>query len=283
MRFLQGRFRAACGVRGGERVLDVGCGGGQTTREAAADAGRGRVVGVDVSERMLEHARRRTASEQVSYLLADAATYDFRETAFDVCISRFGVMFFDDPVGAFANLRRALRPGGRLVAMVWQPRAENEWAQVIPETIAGARAANARTDGGTGTAGAARDSGTPPYDGAISESETSPDSGAVREGGVGFDESPFSFGDVEVVRGVLGAAGFGEVSFAGVRERLYYGSDVEAAYENVLQLREPLALLAELTPAEAERARGDLRAILAAHDSGDGVLFDSAAWIVTAC
>lgn len=187
---------------------------------------------------MLEQARRRTADEHVSYLLADATTYDFGEAAFDVCISRFGVMFFDDPVGAFTNLRRALRPGGRLVAMVWQPRAENEWAQVIPETIGG--------------------------------------------GGMVRDESPFSFGDAEVVRGVLGTAGFGEVTFAEVRERLYYGADVEAAYANVLQLREPLALLAELAPADAERARADLRAMLAAHDSGEGVLFDSAAWIVTA-
>ncbi len=196
------------------------------------------MLGVDVSERMLEHARRRTASEHVSYLLADAATYDFGEAAFDVCISRFGVMFFDDPVGAFTNLRRAIRPGGRLVAMVWQARAENEWAQVIPATIS--------------------------------------ESAAVR------DESPFSFGDPEVVRGILRSAGYGEVSFAEVRERLYYGPDVTTAYENVLQLREPLALLAELTPADAERAQADLRAMLAAHDTGDGVLFDSASWIVTA-
>ncbi len=238
MRFLQGRFRAACEVQAGDRVLDVGCGGGQTTREAAADVGQGHVVGVDVSERMLEHARRRTAEEHVSYLLADATTYDFGAAAFDVCISRFGVMFFDDPVGAFGNLRRALRPGGRLVAMVWQPRAENEWAQVIPATIAG--------------------------------------DAPVR------DESPFSLGDPEVAQGILGSAGFGEVTFAEVRERLYYGPDVETAYENVLQLREPLALLAELAPADAERARADLRAMLAAHDTGDGVLFDSAAWIVTA-
>ncbi len=193
---------------------------------------------MDVSEQMLEQARRRTAEEHVSYLLADATTYDFGEAAFDVCISRFGVMFFDDPVGAFTNLRKALRPGGRLVAMVWQSRAENEWAQVIPATLGGGAAAR--------------------------------------------DESPFSLGDPDVARGVLRSAGFGEVTFVEVREQLYYGPDVETAYENVLQLREPLALLAELTPADAERARADLRALLAAHDTGDGVLFDSATWIITA-
>src|SRR3954471_8854633 len=136
MRFYRSRFRDACGVRDGDRVLDVGCGGGQTARDAAADAGRGSVLGVDVSERMLEHARRQPMPN-VDYLLADAATYEFEPESFDVCISRFGVMFFDDLVGAFTNLRRALRPGGRLVALVWQPRAENEWARVIPEAIGG--------------------------------------------------------------------------------------------------------------------------------------------------
>jgi hypothetical protein len=96
------------------------------------------------------------------------------------------------------------------------------------------------------------------------------------------DDSPFSLGDPEVARGILTSAGFDEVTFSGVHERLYYGPDVGTAYENVLELREPLALLAKLAPADAERARADLRAMLAAHDSGDGVLFDSAAWIVTA-
>ncbi|MET9273468.1 class I SAM-dependent methyltransferase [Kribbella sp. NPDC003557] len=235
MRFLQARFRAACGVRAGDRVLDVGCGGGQTTRQAAADAAPGQVLGVDVSERMLDHARQHTSDEHVSYLLADAATYDFGTAAFDVCLSRFGVMFFADPVGAFGNLRRALRPGGRLVAMVWQPRAANEWARVIPETI----------------------------------------------GGDFRDESPFTLGDPAVTREVLTSAGFADPTFTAVHERLYYGPDVESAYQNILRLREPQALLAELSATEADRARSALRAMLSAHDSGDGVLFDSAAWIVS--
>jgi SAM-dependent methyltransferase len=191
------------------------------------------VVGVDVSERMLEHARRHTSDANVSYLLADAATYDFGADAFDVCISRFGVMFFDDPVAAFSNLRRAC---GRLVVMVWQPRAENEWAREIPEAI----------------------------------------------GGEFRDESPFTLGDPDVTRDILTSAGFVDPTFLAVHEPLYYGADVEAAYQNVLQLREPRALLADLGPAQADRARAALRAMLSAHDSGDGVLFDSAAWVVTA-
>ncbi|MFF0341479.1 class I SAM-dependent methyltransferase [Kribbella sp. NPDC004875] len=232
LRFYRERFRAACAVQAGDRVLDVGCGCGQTTRDAASDAVRGSVLGVDVSERMLEYARGR-ASERVSYLLADAATYDFGG-AFDLVISRFGVMFFEDLIGAFGNLRRALRPGGRLALLVWQPRAENEWARVVPEVL----------------------------------------------GGEFRDESPFALGDQAVTRQILTTAGFEEPTFTAVREPIYYGPDPEAAYENVLRLREPQALLDELGTVAAQRARDALRATLADHETDDGVLFGAAAWLV---
>jgi SAM-dependent methyltransferase len=233
LRFYREPFRAACGIGAEERVLDVGCGGGQTTRDAAADAVRGSVLGVDVSERMLERARRQPIPN-VTYVLADAATFEFEPV--DVCISRFGVMFFDDLVGAFTNLRRAVRPGGRLVVLVWQPRAENEWARVIPEVI----------------------------------------------GGTFRDESAFALGSEDVTRDILTSAGFAAPTFTAVREPLYYGADVASAYANVLRLQEPQTLLAQLDPAAVTRAEAALRATLAAHDTGNGVLFDSAAWIVTA-
>jgi SAM-dependent methyltransferase len=224
-------FRAECGIRPGDRVLDVGCGSGQTTRDAARDAAPGPVLGVDVSERMLDQARLSTTDTNVRYLLADAATYDFEPA--DLCISRFGVMFFDDPARAFRNLRRAAR---RAVFLVWQPRAENEWARVIPEAI----------------------------------------------GGAFRDDSPFTLGDPSSTRQLLTAAGFAEPTFTALREPLYYGPDVESAYENVLQLREPQALLAQLDPADRDQARAALRETLAAHRTTDGVRFGSAAWIVRA-
>lgn len=235
MRFYRERFRAACGVRAEDRVLDVGCGAGQTTRDAAGDAVRGSVLGVDVSEQMLEHARRHSIPN-VTYLLADAATYAFEPESFDVCISRFGVMFFDDLVGAFTNLRRALRPGGRLTVLVWQPRADNEWARVIPEAI----------------------------------------------GGTFRDDSAFTLGSEDVTRDILTSAGFADPTFTAVHELLYYGPDADTAYANVLRLREPQRLLAELGPAAAERAQAALRTTLAAHETGSGVHFGSAAWIVSA-
>jgi ubiquinone/menaquinone biosynthesis C-methylase UbiE len=132
------RLRAATGVRPGERVLDVGCGAGQTTRDAARMAAPGEVVGIDVSERMLERAHELTAAERldnVTYELADAQLHGFAPERFDVAISRFGLMFFADPDAAFANIARALRPGGRLVALVWQRRADNEWAVAVDEAL----------------------------------------------------------------------------------------------------------------------------------------------------
>jgi ubiquinone/menaquinone biosynthesis C-methylase UbiE len=128
------RLRAAAGIRTGERVLDVGCGAGQTTREAARAAAPGAVLGVDLSAQALERARQRTAAEglrNVTYEQADAQVHRFEPEGFDVAISRFGVMFFADPDAAFANIARALRPGGRLVALVWQPRGDNAWAVAI--------------------------------------------------------------------------------------------------------------------------------------------------------
>src|SRR6202008_2182619 len=90
-------FRAASGIKSGDAVLDLGCGTGLTTREAALAAAPGRVLGVDVSERMLERARELTTAENVRYELGDAQVHGFEPASFDVAISRFGTMFFSDP------------------------------------------------------------------------------------------------------------------------------------------------------------------------------------------
>lgn len=100
-----------------DRVLDIGCGSGQTTRTAAGLASRGRALGIDLSQPMLDRARLIAAEEQignVSFEQGDAQVYPFPAAAFDIAISRGGIMYFDDPVAAFANIRRALAPGGRL-------------------------------------------------------------------------------------------------------------------------------------------------------------------------
>jgi SAM-dependent methyltransferase len=117
---------AAAAPRPTDRVLDVGCGTGQLTRELARRAGS--ALGVDLSSRMLTLARERAAAAAVSrarFAQADAQVEPFAPV--DLVVSRNGVMFFGDPPAAFANLRRALRPGGRLVLLVWQGYDQQEW------------------------------------------------------------------------------------------------------------------------------------------------------------
>jgi ubiquinone/menaquinone biosynthesis C-methylase UbiE len=131
-------FRAAFGIGPGDEVVDIGCGTGLATREAARAASPGRVVGVDLSERMLERARQLTAAERldnVRYELGDAQVHRFHPARFDLGISRFGTMFFSDPPAAFANIAAALRPEARLVLLVWQPHEQNEWARAIDTAL----------------------------------------------------------------------------------------------------------------------------------------------------
>jgi SAM-dependent methyltransferase len=131
-------LRQACGVQSRDHVLDIGCGSGQTTREAARAARAGSALGVDVSAPAIERARELATAEgirNVTFECASAEVYRFPQERFNLAISRFGTMFFDDPAAAFANISRALRPAGRLVMMVWQARERNEWDITIRHSL----------------------------------------------------------------------------------------------------------------------------------------------------
>jgi SAM-dependent methyltransferase len=123
---------AAAAPKPGEHVLDIGCGTGTTVlRMAEAVGSSGRVMGVDISEQQLALARQRVAAadaNQVQLVLSDAATQEFAPASFDLGFSRFGVMFFADPVGAFRNIRAAMKPTGRLLFAVFRSGQENPWA-----------------------------------------------------------------------------------------------------------------------------------------------------------
>jgi SAM-dependent methyltransferase len=132
-------LRRAYGIAPRDHVLDVGCGAGQTTRDAARLAVAGSVTGIDVSAAMIDRARRLTDADglhNVTFEQADAEHHDFGAQRFDVVISRFGTMFFADPVAAFTNIGRAMRPSARLVMMVWQDHDRNEWSVSIQRSIA---------------------------------------------------------------------------------------------------------------------------------------------------
>jgi SAM-dependent methyltransferase len=237
-------LRAAYGIGPGDEVVDVGCGTGLTTREAARAAAPGRVVGVDVSERMLERARQLAAIERldnVRYELGDAQVHRFDPAGFDVAISRFGTMFFSDPAAAFANIAAALRPEGRLVLLVWQRREHNEWARAINAALG--------------------DAAQPPPQGA----------------------DPFSLGDAEATAGILEGAGFDDVRFEDVHEPVLYGRDLDAALAVVRGFQDTSAALSNLSDDEAARTVERLRDTLAAHYSDErGVVIDSRSWLITA-
>ncbi|UMP04843.1 class I SAM-dependent methyltransferase [Amycolatopsis sp. EV170708-02-1] len=135
-------FFAAADIQPADRVLDVGCGAGQTTRDAARLAAEGSALGVDLSSEMLGVARRLAEEERVpnvSFEQADAQVHSFAEARFDVVISRHGSMFFGTPLAAFANLAGATRPGGRLVLLTWQPFRLNEWITTFRTIFAAGR------------------------------------------------------------------------------------------------------------------------------------------------
>jgi SAM-dependent methyltransferase len=239
-------LRRAWGVRPRDRILDIGCGAGQTTREAARMAPAGSALGVDLSAPAIERARTLAQAEglrNVAFEHSDAQTHSFAQGYFDLAVSRFGTMFFDDPVAAFGNIGRALRPAGRLVMVVWQAPDRNEWDVAIRQALA------------------------------------DPD-GPAAVPGEGAD--PFSLADPTTVEGILQAAGFADVGLTDVDEPVYYGPDPAAALDWVRGFACTNEFLTHLDPLAAARALTRLRDALVVRMGDEGVWFNSRAWIVTA-
>lgn len=197
---------------------------------------------MDTSLEMIEIARRRSSEaglRNVAFEQGDAQHHAFPAAAFDLCISRFGVMFFADPAAAFANVARAMRPGARLAWMVWQSQERNEWSGAIRRALA------------PGTSGSADAS------------------------------KPFSLGDPTLATELLTTAGFVSIDFIDVREPVFYGPDVDRAFDALIDLYLVKDALAR-TDEAPDKALRRLRDLLEAHMTSEGVLFDSRAWIITA-
>lgn len=244
---LGARAMAALDPRGGETLLDIGCGCGDTTLALArAVGGDGAVAGVDISAPMLQVAGRRIQAEgltQAGVIEADAQTHDFGAETADGVFSRFGVMFFHQPEAAFANFYRALKPGGRLAFVCWRPLAENPW-MLAPLTAA------------------LKVVPAPP-----------PAADPLAPG-------PFAFSDPDRVRGILTGAGFSDIVIQPY-DLAIGGHDLE----NALLLAQkvgPGALLLRENPDRKDAIVAALTETLEAHLGPDGVYFDSATWIVTA-
>jgi SAM-dependent methyltransferase len=238
------RLLAAANITASDRVLDIGCGTGQTTRDAARTAGGGSAVGVDLSARMLEVARRRAEEEGVtnaSFEQVDAQVHAFPSESFDLAISRTGAMFFGDLTAAFTNIGRALVPGGRLVLVAWQPLPANEWIREISGALAAGRDLPAPPPGAPG---------------------------------------PFSLSNPDRVRSILTAGGFTDIEMEGTTAGMWFGTDADDAHRFVLGLMG--WMLTGLDDTGRARAVDGLQATMAAHSSSDGVVFGSAAWTISA-
>ena len=245
-RSIWARFLETDPIGRADRVLDIGCGCGQSTRDAARLAHHGSALGVDLSSSMLDVARRRASAEgvtNVEFRHADAQVHPFDAGTFDVAISRFGVMFFEDRAAAFANIAAALRPGGRLAVLAWQDVRKNEWIMTVRETLA-----------------AGRDLPMPPL-------------GAP---------GPMALADQGHVRSLLSGAGFESVAFTSIEEPVWFGADAAAAYEFVGEIGIVKGLSDGLEPAVKAAAHERLIAALRAHETPEGVRFDSGVWLISA-
>ena len=229
----------------GETLLDVGCGCGDTSLELARRVGaEGEVLGLDISVPMLDVARQRAAAagaRGLEFREADAQTAAFPGGR-DAVFSRFGVMFFSDPVAAFCNLRSALKPGGRLAFVCWRPLAENLWMRLPAETAAGL---------------------IPPA--------PPPEPGAP---------GPFAFADPDRVRWILAEAGFTGVDIAPHDEAIG-GLDLEGTVEMSFRVG-PLGAILRERPDLAPVLRDRVREAVSPWLRGEAVYMPSATWMVSA-
>ncbi len=235
-------------VPAGARVLDIGCGCGDTTVALARAIGPdGHVTGIDVSAPMLAVAADRLKSfAQADTLLADAATHALPPSSADLILSRFGVMFFGDPVAAFANLRRALKPGGRAVFACWRKFDENRWAKL-------------------------------PLVAAYGHVPRMPPVGPT-------DPGPFAFADPDRVRNLLAGAGFADVTLTPVDlaiAPLPGGNTAETA-EQLLEIG-PASRALDGHSAETRAAVArDIEKALEPFKGPDGIRLPAAIWLVEA-
>ena len=232
----------------GEQVLDVGCGNGAVALAVSAlVAPGGSVVGLDVSGPMLAYARRRAEQARiasVSFRQGDAQVYPLPRAGFDAVVSRFGVMFFDDPVAAFANIGRALRPGGRIAFTCWRDLTVNDWLMVP------ARAALQHVP--------------------------MPDLGQPGAPG------PFSLADRERVQQVLRDAAFAQIALEEITRPMPMGSSADDVLAFMRGTEMAHVLMTGVDSGTAERAWAAVKAALQAHAEPGGITLAGTAWLVTA-
>src|ERR1700692_4355677 len=234
--------------RAGERIVDVGCGCGATTVAFAQKTGpTGHVLGIDISAPMLARARQIAPAEMpVDFVLADATVYPFVSASFDLMVSRFGVMFFAEPAVSFANMRKALRPSGRLTFVCWREPRDNPWLLA-------------------------------PLQAAYKHVPKLPQLGPE-------DPGPFSFAAEQRVHRILGEAGFSDIAMEPYNLSLdvAVGRGLDAAVESALEIG-PASRALQGQPSDLRAAAAkSIREALAPFVKGNTVPLAASIWIVTA-
>ncbi|MFE9629617.1 class I SAM-dependent methyltransferase [Streptomyces sp. NPDC006463] len=237
---------AAAAIGASDRVVDIGCGAGRTTRLAAGRAGRGVAVGVDLSGPMLERARASADREGVrnaSFVQGDAQVHPFEPGYFDAAVSRYGMTFFADPVAAFANVGGALRPGGRLAFICAAEAEANEWLEAMASLH-----------------------------------------GILPLGGFGESGAPgmFQLADPDHTRALLAEAGFEDARAQRVEVAGNWGRSAEDAAAFLLDSGPGRHLLSQVGPGAREDARRTLTGALCPFEKGGAVWLRSGSWLVTA-
>jgi SAM-dependent methyltransferase len=243
------RLLDAASIGHDEAVLDIGCGTGTTTCEAARSAPGGHAVGLDISRAMIEAARARASREDLTnagFEVGDAQTRLFDPGSVDVVMSRFGVMFFDDPVAAFANIRSSLRDDGRLVFVCWQDLIANEWMAV--PGMAASQHVPLPTPGPPGSPG------------------------------------PFSLGDADHVRTVLSTAGYHDITIDPIDESMLLGGGGSAEQATTFLRNTGMgrALFSDAPKEDVEKAIAAVETALEPFVTPEGVRMGAAGWLVHA-
>jgi ubiquinone/menaquinone biosynthesis C-methylase UbiE len=234
--------------KAGERIADVGCGCGATTLAFAQKVGpSGHVFGIDISAPMLARARQIAPAEMpVDFVLADATVYPFDPASFDLMVSRFGVMFFAQPAVSFANMRRALRPSGRLTFACWREPRDNPWLML-------------------------------PLQAAYQHVPKLPQLGPE-------DPGPFAFASEQRVQRILSEAGFSgiEMERRDLSLDVAIGRGLDAALETALEIGPASRALEGQPPDLRAAAAKSIREALAPFAKGQAVPLPASIWIVTA-
>ena len=238
-------------VKEGDRVLDVGCGFGDTAIKLARKVGSaGHVIGLDCCDAFMEYGRNQAAEEgleNLTFINGDALVYPF-DPEYDFVFSRFGTMFFSNPVAALRNMRKALKPGGTVTHIVWRSRDDNPWLSMAKDVVL----------------------------------EFLPPPG---EDALTCGPGPFSMANQEMVAKQLEIAGYTDIKFERVDAPLMVGNTLDDAVNFQIALGpagEVYREAGELAEEKHDEIEAALKAELQKHETPDGVYLDSSSWVISA-